>query len=602
MNAPPGSGGWGSGGGGPGWGGLPPVPVPPAAQSRPNAPAPPPSVPGHGGAGLHGHTPTPSVRLISGLVPDSNAGAYGPPSAAVLPQVGRYELLLELASGGMGAVYVGRQRGAAGFERVVAIKRMHPHLTSDHGLVAAFHEEARIASMIHHPNVVNVVDVYEEAGEHLLVMEYIDGVALATLIAESRRAGRKMPRPVALRIALDTLAGLHAAHELANIDGRPLEVVHRDVSPQNILVALDGTVRITDFGIARALERAVHTATGELKGKIRYMAPEQALGQPVDRRTDVFAMGIVLWELLAGERYFRGETDIEILRAVAEGQHRALSSIDPTTPAPLESILGRALDLNRENRFPSAAAFAYALESWAWEAREPATGADVAEWVRLLAGDRIAQRRRELSDVLTGRRPNMVRTGVHPQIMMPTPTAHGAVLSSPQPPKSSATLLVVLGIGAAAMGVAGGALFFLRSPRPAQAPPSTLEVSTTSTASASSPSDARRVKVSLTTGAPPLEVRGAGVAEVAFTSDGATFTLPFGQSPVDVEVTLATGERQLESIVPSADAAIRVAAPLASASSSASTTARPSRPVPGARLPPPATTTTGGLRKNPYGD
>jgi serine/threonine-protein kinase len=539
--------------------------------------------------------------MIAGLAPDSNPGAYGPGQAA-LPQVGRYELLLELASGGMGAVYVGRQRGAAGFERVVAIKRMHPHLTSDHALVAAFHEEARIASMIHHPNVVNVVDVYESAGEHLLVMEYIDGVALATLASETRRTGRKMPRPVALRIALDTLAGLHAAHELSNIDGRPLEVVHRDVSPQNILVALDGTVRITDFGIARAIERAVHTATGELKGKIRYMAPEQALGQPVDRRTDLFALGIVLWELLAGERYFRGDTDIEILRTVADGAHRTLSSIDPTTPAPLEAILGRALARNKEDRFPTAAAFAHALESWAWEAREPATPADVAEWVRLLAGERIAQRRRELSDVLTGRRPNMVRTGVHPQVMLPTPTAQGAVVSSPQPAKSGATLLVVLGLAAAAIGVGGGALFFMRARSvPAPVAPAT-DVPATVAPAPSAETKPLPVRVSLTTGTPPLEVRGPGVADVAFTADGATFSLPRGTDAIDVEITLATGEKKTESIVPSADAAIRIAAPIASgATAEPSATPRPVRPVPGGRLPS-AGTATGGLRKNPYGN
>src|SRR5262245_53623364 len=203
---------------------------------------------------------------------------------------GRYELLFELASGGMGAVHVGRRLGAGGFQRLVAIKRMHPSIAQDPESVAAFHDEARIASLVQHANVVAIHDVHQLGDEHLLVMDYIDGVSLATLLGALRAAGKRLSHRGALRIVIDALRGLHAAHELCDRDGRPLELVHRDATPHNILVGTDGCVRLTDFGIARAVARTVHTEPGFAKGKYTYMAPEHAFAEPLDRRADVFTM------------------------------------------------------------------------------------------------------------------------------------------------------------------------------------------------------------------------------------------------------------------------------------------------------------------------
>jgi serine/threonine-protein kinase len=571
----------------------------PGAPPVPGAPA---SNPGL----WSGHTPAPTSQRVA------------------LEQVGRYELLLELASGGMGAVYVGRQRGAAGFERLVAIKRMHPHLTQNQELVLAFHEEARIASLIRHPNVVTVVDVYEDGGEHLLVMELIDGVAAASIVNEARKRSVRLPRPVVLRIVLDALAGLHAAHELVGMDGRPLQVVHRDVSPQNILVGSDGTVHITDFGIARAIERAVHTATGELKGKLRYMAPEQALGGAIDRRTDFFAMGIVAWEMLSGERYHRGENDLDVLRAAADASYRPLSSVDPATPAPLENILARALAPHPDHRFPTAAAFAQALEGWAWQARELAGAAEVAEIVRALAGERIGKRRHELQEVLAGRRPAMIRTGVHPAVSPHhTPTAQPSVMSMhgqklAARSGSSKGLFVALGLAALGLGVGGGLLIYSKLEAPKGAAPAAVASGTVE-----SPPPIAHVTLQVHAGAPLRGVRGEGVRAVAFTEDGARFELPRGDGSVAVELQLPDGTSRFENVTPSSDGALRVDVPprtpaadptptaTADASAAAAPTPAPTgapkppttpgpaarpRPPSGGSLPP-----AGGLRKNPYG-
>jgi eukaryotic-like serine/threonine-protein kinase len=259
-------------------------------------------------------------------------------------QVGRYELLLQLASGGMATVYIGRQRGAGGFERIVAIKRMHPHIGAVPELAAAFMDEARIASLIHHPNVVNVHDVHDGAdGERLLVMDYIEGASLANLMRAARKREIRVPRPVSLRIIVETLRGLHAAHEQRSMTGASLQIVHRDATPQNILIGIDGAVKITDFGIARAAERSNETVAGQVKGKFRYMAPEQAMGKPIDRRVDIFAVGIVLYEVISGEPFIKGDSDVEVLRALAMGNFTPLHEADPTVPRDLSDVVMRAL-------------------------------------------------------------------------------------------------------------------------------------------------------------------------------------------------------------------------------------------------------------------
>ena len=232
--------------------------------------------------------------------------------------VDRYELIGELASGGMATVYLARITGVGGFQRFVALKRLHPHLALDAEFIEMFLDEARLAAGIHHTNVVPILEVNaNQAIGYYLVMEYIEGDTLARVLARAAQLGQRVPLPMVLRIALDLLAGLHAAHELRDGSGQPVNLVHRDVSPQNVLVGFDGIARITDFGVARAGSRLSATRVGQLKGKIAYMAPEQAQGaDEVDRRADLFSAGIVIWEALAARRLFKAENEAATLARV----------------------------------------------------------------------------------------------------------------------------------------------------------------------------------------------------------------------------------------------------------------------------------------------
>ena len=276
--------------------------------------------------------------------------------------LGRYELLTEIASGGMASVFLGRARGVAGFERVVAVKVCHPHLRVDEEFAEMFLDEARLAAKIHHPNVVSTLDVGDDDGRLYLVMEYIEGDRLSGLIKAAGKRGRRIPPPVAARIFIDMLSGLHAAHELADKDGTDLSVVHRDVSPQNVLVGVDGVARITDFGIAKTEARVSDAGAAQIKGKLAYMAPEQLEGAVVTRRTDLYAAGVVLWETLTGRRLFRGDTDLDTVQLVVKGDVRPPSEIVTDLDPAFDALVMKAVERDPEKRFATAAAFAEALE------------------------------------------------------------------------------------------------------------------------------------------------------------------------------------------------------------------------------------------------
>jgi serine/threonine-protein kinase len=274
----------------------------------------------------------------------------------------RYETLRVIASGGMATVHLGRALGAGGFERLVAIKVMHPHLASEPEFLAMFLDEARLAARIRHPNVVSTLDVQQDEGGVFLVMDFIEGPSLQQVNRALKKSGREMPLGILLQIFLDTLAGLHAAHELRDGSGKPLNLVHRDVSPQNILICVDGIARITDFGVARAEERITSTHSGQLKGKIGYMSPEQARSEPIDRRTDVYAAGVILWEALTGERLIRGANEALMFASVAASDHPLPREVNPAVPQALNDACMRALRRSPDDRFATAAAFADAIE------------------------------------------------------------------------------------------------------------------------------------------------------------------------------------------------------------------------------------------------
>jgi len=271
-------------------------------------------------------------------------------------RVGRYELLSPIASGGMATVYRARARGEAGFERDVALKLVHEHLRVESRFLDDLVEEAKLVARIRHPNVVPVIDLGRDAAGTYLVMEYVEGASLTGLYRAAAGAREWLPPGVGLRILIDALSGLHAAHEQTDLQGQPLGLVHRDFSPQNILVGVDGIARLTDFGIAKAASRMSHTRTGTVKGKLAYMAPEQTRGIRLDRRADVWAAGVVAWELLAKRRLFKGD-EAAIIEDIARKPIPSLVDFDPTIPEELERAIFAALVRDREARLPNAIAF-----------------------------------------------------------------------------------------------------------------------------------------------------------------------------------------------------------------------------------------------------
>ena len=256
-------------------------------------------------------------------------------------RVGRYTILREIASGGMATVFLARREDGGG-ARNVAIKRLHPHLATEEEFVTMFFDEARLAARIHHPNVVATLEVDDVEGL-AIVMEYIEGPTLLDLAKDQSRRGAWLPRAVTSRIMLDVLAGLHAAHELRDEQGAPLHLVHRDVSPHNILVGVDGRARITDFGIAKAAVRLSSTRDGQMKGKLAYMAPELLTSDAIDRRADVFTAGIVLWELLTARRLFTGTSEARIMHALMSGEVPTARSVSPELPEAVDAVVMKAL-------------------------------------------------------------------------------------------------------------------------------------------------------------------------------------------------------------------------------------------------------------------
>ncbi|MDP3277836.1 MAG: protein kinase [Deltaproteobacteria bacterium] len=312
------------------------------------------------------------------------------PSAHQAPRrVGRYLLLTEIASGGMASVHLGCTQGVGGFQRVVAVKLCHPHLERDEDFSAMFLDEARLAARIHHPNVVATLDVGTDTALHM-VMEYVEGDRLLSIMRAAKKQKKLIPIEIVLRIMIETLSGLHAAHDLLAPDGSPLNIIHRDVSPQNILVGFDGITKLADFGVAKAEARAATTgADGAIKGKVPYLAPEQIAGESLNRQVDIFAAGVVLWEALVGRRLFRGETDAETLQRVLTEPIAPPSTLRPDVPPELDAAVMHALARKKSERFASAIGFAEALENCRVKV---ASHRMVADYMRTTLADVYTQR------------------------------------------------------------------------------------------------------------------------------------------------------------------------------------------------------------------
>jgi serine/threonine-protein kinase len=267
----------------------------------------------------------------------------------------RYRVVERLEAGGMAEVFKGESASVQGFKKTVAIKRVLPHLAQNKNFISMFLDEARLGARLTHANIVTVFDIGAADNTFFIVMEFVDGCNLKTIIETYRQSGKRLGVKEALYIAMQALNGLSFAHELTNDDGKELNIVHRDISPPNILLSKRGEVKVTDFGLAKATTQLEKTDPGVVKGKFSYLSPEAALGQPVDQRTDVFALGIVIWEMLAGRRLFLGETDFQTVKLVQQAQIPSLSRINPEVDAELEKMLGQALTQDTKSRYQNGA-------------------------------------------------------------------------------------------------------------------------------------------------------------------------------------------------------------------------------------------------------
>ncbi|MBW2547966.1 MAG: serine/threonine protein kinase, partial [Deltaproteobacteria bacterium] len=307
------------------------------------------------------------------------------PARAVPEKIGRYQLCFELASGGMASVYLARAGGVPGFEKLVALKRIHPHLADEKDYIEMFLDEARIASRITHPNVCSVFDFGEADGEYFIAMEYLVGEPLSRVhrrvVANAdQRSSALLPARMAAVIA-QACEGLHAAHELQDAEGESLHVVHRDVSTENLFVTYSGATQVVDFGIAHARQRVHHTEAGQVKGTFPYMAPEQMTAAVVDRRVDVWALGAVLWELLTLQRLFLRDTDVNTMYAVLSGEIRPPSDHRSDVPAELDEIVLKALQRSPDERWQSARQMGKALRRFLANQEELVGPAEIADWM-----------------------------------------------------------------------------------------------------------------------------------------------------------------------------------------------------------------------------
>ena len=448
-------------------------------------------------------------------------------------QLGRYALHAELAAGGMAAVYLARQTGAVGFGKTVAIKRAHPHLAKDPYFARMFLDEARLVARVQHPNVVPILDVVSTDSELFLVLEYVRGETLSGLLRAVRKKGQTIPVPIAAAIIVGLLTGLHAAHEARDEMGNPLNIVHRDVSPQNLMVGADGVPRVLDFGVAKAASRLQTTREGQLKGKIPYMSPEQLQGE-VTARSDVYSSALVLWETLTAQRLFRGETEAQVLHLVMTMEAPPPSSINKDVPAALDAVVLKGLSRDPALRYATAREMAVAIEACV----PIATPMKIAEWIDKLIGPTIAARDAMRAEIESGSTsvpsmpqpmtspslpgfPQVADSSVSipnvpsslpsiPNVAANTPGVDGAstaslVVVTPQParPRSRLPLVIVVVAAVGALGIVLGVTFGRTHPQATQ-PAATIAPPTQTQAPAPIPSQSQAPSAAETqTAAPP---------------------------------------------------------------------------------------------------
>ncbi|HWE31294.1 MAG TPA: serine/threonine-protein kinase [Polyangia bacterium] len=401
------------------------------------------------------------------------------PAAGVRERFGKYEIVRRIAVGGMAEIYLARALGLEGFEKLVVLKRILPQYADNDEFVQMFLDEARVAATLHHSNVVQVYDIGSVDGQYFLSMEFLHGQDGRQLMKACATRHTPLPQEHALSIGMGVLAGLHYAHERV-VDGRPLDLVHRDVSPQNVFVTYDGGIKLLDFGIARASSRLTETRGGTLKGKIAYMSPEQCGGFPLDRRSDIFAAAIILWEMTVGRRLFTGASDFEILRKVKEEDAPPPSSVISDYPRALEQIVMKGLARDRDERYSTAEEMQLELEAFARDRRLATSPINLGRFVRGLFRPELdawqaAERSGQPGEPVVQTTPsgNLIRTETSLSGPVP-PVMRTGDVPELRPRVKRAWIAV-------ALGVVGGSLITWLLVRPASTParvPSTVTAAT----------------------------------------------------------------------------------------------------------------------------
>jgi TonB family protein len=340
----------------------------------------------------------PKPKTAPGVTPPPASAAPAPPRKREEPEAavpssgpdrfGQYEILERIAAGGMAELYKAKRTGVEGFQKIVAIKKILPHLADDEDFVTMFADEAKLAAQLNHPNIIHIYDLGKiQAGGYFIAMEYVDGRDLRAIQQSGRELNIPLPVPLAVYVASRVASALDYAHRRRDAEGSDLHIVHRDVSPQNILISYEGDIKLCDFGIAKAASKASKTQSGALKGKIQYMSPEQAWGRPIDRRSDLFSLGVVLHELLTGERLFQGDTDMNVLEKVRNAQAPPPSRSNPEVPRNLDAVVLKALAREPDERYANASDLLRDLDSVLYSYTPAPGSADVAIYLHRLQAE-----------------------------------------------------------------------------------------------------------------------------------------------------------------------------------------------------------------------
>jgi len=486
--------------------------------------------------------PTPPPMPASTAVPPRRREE---PEAAVPSsgpdRFGQYEILERIAAGGMAELYKAKRTGVEGFQKIVAIKKILPHLADDEAFVTMFADEAKLAAQLNHPNIIHIYDLGKiQAGGYFIAMEYVDGRDLRAIQLAGRDLGVPLPVPLAVYVASKVASALDYAHRRRDADGNDLHIVHRDVSPQNILISYEGDIKLCDFGIAKAASKASKTQSGALKGKIQYMSPEQAWGKPIDRRSDIFSLGVVLHELLTGERLFGGETDINVLEKVRSAEVAPPSASNPEVAHNLDAVVLKALAKEPDDRYANASDLLRDLDSVLYSYTPAPGSADVAIYLHRVQAEEGAvaeakareaaqaveeseptARKRKSKGAPVARKstpsarpappapPPVVPPPPPPAAVAPppreparTPEVFGSLEKSAEAEKASRTPLIVL-VAAAAVALIG--FFVWRTMKPSGAQPAVLKPTAAAAAPTAAPTEAVAAAAVPTAAAPAID-------------------------------------------------------------------------------------------------